>query len=47
MSMREKLKKVPLWKWILIIILILSMPLFFLANREQQTQSAIQKTVNP
>ncbi len=37
-------KKAPLWKWIVIIILVIAMPLFFSYYRGIQTNLAIQKT---
>lgn len=37
-------KRLPLWKWILIIIMILALPLFFLSYRSAQTQRAIAQT---
>jgi hypothetical protein len=38
--------RTPLWKWILIIILVIAMPLFFSLYRNLQTQNAINAT-NP
>ncbi len=38
-----KLKHVPLWKWLLIIILILALPLFFSFYRNVQIQRALSQ----
>jgi hypothetical protein len=37
-------KRVALWKWIIIILLVVGMPLFFAFSRNFQIQQAIQDT---
>lgn len=39
--MKQKLKHVPLWKWLLIIIMVLAMPLFFSFYQDAQLQQTI------
>ncbi len=38
---RLPIPRVPLWKWILIIVLIIALPLFFSLYRNTQLQRAI------
>ncbi len=42
--MKNSFKKAPLWKWILILALVIAMPLFFSYYRSMQTEVAIQDT---
>lgn len=42
----EHMKHVPLWKWLVIILLVLAMPLFFSFYRNVQIQQALMQT-NP
>lgn len=37
----DKPKRAPLWKWLLIILLIIAMPLFFSFVRDAQIQQAL------
>lgn len=38
---QRKIKRTPLWKWIVIIFLIVGMPLFFSFVRSSQMQTAL------
>ena len=35
-------KRVPLWKWLIVILLVLAMPLFFSFYKKAQLQQTIQ-----
>jgi hypothetical protein len=37
----NRAKPVPLWKWAMIIFLVIAMPMYFLMGRETQLQGAI------
>lgn len=37
-------KRTPLWKWLVIILLVISIPFFFQSYRYSQTQKALQQT---
>lgn len=41
------LKHVPLWKWVVIILLVIAMPLFFSYARNIQMQQALMSTTLP
>ncbi len=41
----KSLKRAPLWKWIVIIFLVIAMPLLFSFYRSIQTERAIQQTM--
>lgn len=40
--LHQQLKPVPLWKWLVIILLIVALPLFFSLVRSTQIQQALQ-----
>lgn len=40
-------KRVPLWKWLLIILLIVAMPFFFSFYRDAQIQNALVQSAPP
>lgn len=44
LSRHPDAKHVPLWKWIVIILLVVAMPLFFSFYRTAQLQQAIRQT---
>jgi len=38
--------KTPLWKWLVFLLIVVSMPVFFMKYRLQQTERAVAQTTN-